>query len=74
MQLNIPYFLQCLMINGASKILVIPALSYGSTTDLLLDMLSSSLLHYASYVPFTSPHSCDYMIVMRIQTFGTTGY
>jgi len=43
MQPNIPYFLQCLMINGASKILVIPKLSFGSTTDLPLDVLLSSV-------------------------------
>jgi len=44
MQPNIPYFSQCLMIDGARKILAVPALSFGSTTALLLDVLSSSPL------------------------------
>ena len=72
MQPNIPYFLQCLMINVVSKILVVPALSFGSTTDLPLDMLSSSpLLRYTGYVLVIFPHSCADMIVMRIQIFWT---
>jgi hypothetical protein len=58
MQPNVPFFLQCL--NGASKILVIRALSFGSTTDLPLDVLSSfRLLRYTGRVPVICPHSCD---------------
>jgi len=49
------------MISGASKILVIQALSFGSTTTLPLDVLSSSpLLRYTGYVLVICPHSCDW--------------
>jgi len=48
------------MLNGASKILVIPALSFGSTTDLPLDVSSSLLLRYTCYVPVICPYSCDW--------------
>jgi len=48
------------MLNGASKILVIPALSFGSTTDLPLDVSSSPLLWYTCYVPVICPYSCDW--------------
>ena len=59
-QTNIPYFLQCLMINGASKILVIPALSFGGTTTLPLAVLSSSpVSRYTGYVLVICPDSCD---------------
>jgi len=61
MQPNIPYFSQCSIINGACKILAIPALSFGSTTALPLDVLSSSpLLRYTGYVLVICPHSCDW--------------
>jgi len=47
--------------DGASKILVIPVLSFGSTADLHLDVLSCSpLLPYTGYVPVICPHSCDW--------------